>query len=109
VAVHSTSLIAASGLAAGATTLYTVPTGKRTIVKSVRMINGGAAAARVVLSRNGTGGVLGYWIAHLAAANAAGEDIELATWVVMNAGETLKLIAGGTTTALMVSGSELTL
>lgn len=106
--VHSTLLGHGASLAIGLHTLYTVPAGKRTIVKSITLYNHGAATNRVVLEATlgGTDTVIADPI--LAAAGAAGDWLQIACWIVLNAGDALKLSGQSAVVDATASGAELT-
>lgn len=108
-AVHSTRLIGQTGLTAGTTDLYTVPTGKRTIVKSILIVNADAAAKRIVLKARASGVDFCFWVFYCAAVATNGEQQFLEPWTVLNAGETIRLAAAGSACTVVVSGAELTL
>jgi hypothetical protein len=107
--VHSTQLGARQNVGATSVTLYTCPSGKRTILKSLWCRNSNAAAqvaaATIVLTG---GGSLAFFIP-LAATPAAGSTVFLDLWVVLNAGDVLKYAAGGTNGDVIASGAELKL
>lgn len=108
-AVHSKRL--GSSIAVGATdvTLYTVPSGKRTIVKGVQMQNLGATACRGTLKvYNGATQIMQY-ATPLAAVGSDGNSDTRQIWLVMNAGEALKCNCTAGTIVVCASGAELTL
>lgn len=90
-------------------TLYTVPTGKRTIVKSIVLHNNGGAAARANIAVLSGASTLFNYFVDLAASGAAGDSKTDAPWLVMEAGESLKLFASVGTIQAYASGAELTL
>lgn len=108
-AVHSTQLGHGIGLTAGAHNVYTVPTGKRTILKSLSLRNAtaGAVTGGFAIALAG-GGTLNFF-QPLAATPAAGSTVHLALWIVLNAGDVLQVdgIAGSGIDAI-ASGAELT-
>ena len=107
--VHSTQLGLALTIGTGGTTLYTVPAGKRTIVKSVVLQNLNAAAAQATIAIYNGATELAQWGVHLAAAGAAGDSNADQIWVVLNAGQRLKVFAGAASCSAVASGSELAL
>lgn len=108
-AVHSTQLAANGNLVHSQVTLYTVPTGKRTIVKSAIVRNQAAAAQVVTLYVFSGGSEVASLNYHLAAAGSAGDTISDLTWFVINAGQQLRAIAGSSFAEIIVSGAELDL
>jgi hypothetical protein len=100
--------IAAAG--AGNHTLYTCPSGKRTIVKTIWMRNCTAGAITgdwaVVIS----GGATITFFQPMAATPAAGSTVKIEPWVVLRAGDALT-VAGvaGSGVDCYASGAELTL
>lgn len=94
-------------LTTGGGTVYTVPSGRITIVRSVRAVNTSGANALLTLGVNG-----------LAAANAviwalklrSGQHIEDDCWWVLEEGDTLQAKSStATSLTLLVSGAELVL
>lgn len=102
--VHSKQLGKSTSIGTSLVVLYTVPTGRRTIVKSVAVINTNGAAQRITMKFAGV-----YQTMHLAAATAAGESQEFQCWIVLNAGETLEISTGAATAYAIASGAELIL
>lgn len=108
--VHSVQLGNGIALGAGLNTLYTCPSGKRTIVKSVYLRNATAAAvvSAIAVTRS-TGGTINFFVP-LAATPAAGSTVFLDLWMVLNAGDVLKVGgAAGSGVDALASGAELTL
>jgi hypothetical protein len=86
------------------TTVYTVPTGKRAIIKLVTAMNAGSATRDLQLRIGGLGTVY-HW--NLTAYGTGGDKATQAFWIVLNAGETIQLdltVAG--TVSVTISGSE---
>lgn len=109
VAVHSKRLGANAAVGTTDTTLYTCPSGSRTIVKGVQWQNLGATAAQARLKVfNGATQVMQY-STQLGALHAADDSDTREIWLVMNAGETLKVAMSAGTAMVAVSGAELTL
>ena len=107
--VHSTQLGHANALGTGGTTLYTVPSGIRTILKSMVLTNLGASAMRPAIA-------LMHGATTLATINldlgASGTDTETLTWlpwIVLNAGDSIVVTPRAGTMDVIASGSELTL
>jgi hypothetical protein len=110
VTVHSDRLGSGAALGAGNHTLYTVPTGKRTIVKSIWLRNNTAAAITGAWAVVITGGATISFFQPLAATPAAGSTVKIEPWIVLRAGDALTVagVAGSGVDAY-VSGAELTL
>lgn len=89
--------------------LYTVPTGKRTIVKSLLAQNLASAAIRVVFDFAAGSTIYGYFCMHPAAALSSGETVYQDTWIVLEPGDTIHATGASTGAAVVVSGAELTL
>lgn len=108
-AVHSAQLGRGQSLGVGPTTLYTVPAGKRAIVKSYWARNHGTAQTsdfQLVIS----GGPTLDFFVPLAATPAAGSTVFASIWVVLNPGDQIRWISGASQlTDVIVSGTELTL
>lgn len=102
--VHSNQLGKSTAVGTSLVTLYTVPTGRRTILKSVAVINLNGAAVRIVMRLAGV-----YQTMHLAAATAAGESQEFSCWIVLNAGDKVEVSTSAATAYAIASGSELVL
>jgi hypothetical protein len=107
VSVHSNQLAATTGLGTTEITLYTVPTGKRTIVKSVVLLNTNAAANIAALEVYSGATLLAFMRFYLAITATAGDTVNAQTWFVLNAGQTLKGIATKASVSVLISGSEL--
>lgn len=106
-AVHSTQLGAHATVGAD-TTLYTVPAGKRTIWKHALIRNAGTAQTCAFVLHLGGGVTVNFWFP-LAATPAAGSTIQIAPWVVLNAGDSIHFASGSSQTAdVIISGAELT-
>lgn len=107
--MHSKQLGHGSSPVGAGTVIYTCPTGKRTIVKSVLIQNNSAATNRVILTLSyAAGGSIG-WGLTLGASASATESLHYNCWIVMNAGDVLT--AQGLTSSsinLVASGAELT-
>lgn len=70
------------------TTIYTVPSGYRLILKHVVLLNASASICDVQL-RVGSAGTV--WRAHLLAYGNAGDAASLYFWIVVDAGQTVQL------------------
>lgn len=106
--VHSARLGSAAGLGAASTTLYTCPSGKRTIVKTIWLRNATAGAITggwaIVIS----GGATLTFFQPLAATPAAGSTVKIEPWAVLHAGDVLKVSgAAGSGVDVYISGAEL--
>lgn len=89
--------------------LYTVPTGKRTIVKSLLVQNNASATIRVIIDFTSGSTTYGYFCMHPAANASAGETVYQDTWIVLEPGDTIHAAAASTGAAVVISGAELTL
>lgn len=92
----------------GLTILYTCPSGKRTIVKDVRLYNNDSVTrAMNVFVQNGAGTVYGHITGNLnvVVGTAAGGQY----WCVMEAGQELVVFTTGAANAtdVLISGAEL--
>jgi hypothetical protein len=90
-------------------TIYTVPAGKRTIVKSIQLQNNHTAAQRIIFSVWVAGVNTFAWGVTPGAAASATESMLLTPWLVLEAGQVLKVQPISGTCQLLVSGAELTL
>jgi hypothetical protein len=109
VTVHSTRLAAVGVHGAGSTLIYTVPAGKRAIVKSVVVANEAAAANHVSFSIVFGGGTGGFFACQPTASPGAGDTVYLLPWIVMNPGDELHVTVAVNSASILVSGTELTL
>lgn len=107
--VHSTQLGYNNALGTVLTTLYTAPSGKRTIVKGIQIYNGAAAANQVTVEVTNAGGLVVTFNIHLGATGSATDTQLIDLWMVMNAGDSLKMVAGSAGVRVLVSGAELNL
>lgn len=105
--VHSTQLGADLTLGTGATTLYTVPAGKRTIVKSIVVCNGNAAANFVGFGVIRAGVTIANFRYFVAATSTSGDTVSDLPWIVLNAGDQLLAQAHLASVSVIVSGAEL--
>lgn len=106
--VHSTQLGYGVALSTGVHSIYTVPSGKRTIVKGILLQNLGAGTNRVVLNLVRAGGGTVQWGVTLGANASATESMNYQTWFVMNEGDELQVDPISYTLDVLVSGAELT-
>lgn len=108
-AVHSTQLGAAAGVTNSGVTLYTVPSGYRTILKGLWIRNDTAAANVAEVALVTGAGTIAFLIP-LPASPTAGSTTFLSLWVVLNAGDELKFLSAPSTTAdVIASGAQLSL
>lgn len=107
--VHSTQLGAKQGITTAGYTLYTVPSGKRTIWKGVTIYNASGSAQGVTIEVQLVDGDVIYQTYQLAAAGSDGDSINAQTWVVLNAGDSLAVSIAHNSVAVIVSGAELIL
>lgn len=107
--VYSTQLGAGAFAAGSYSTVYTVPTGKRTILKSMWLRNtfNGANIAKVNLSTVAHGNV--YFYTNLATSGAAGDTALIPLWVVLNVGDIIKIEPTQSNVEAIFSGAELIL
>lgn len=107
--VHSTQLGAAAAVGVAGVTVYTVPAGKRTILKGIWLRNTGGAANVAKLELTLVGGTSVFFYVNLDVSANAGNTVFLNLWVVMNAGDALKMTAAVNSVNIIASGAELTL
>lgn len=107
-AVHSTQLGANGAIGTGGYTIYTCPAGKRTIVKTIVLQNTAAASNRVGINLSLVGGGSVLWHVTLGASASATESEVYDLWLVMNAGDSLRLTPAANSIEAVASGSELT-
>lgn len=108
-AVHSTQLGAHTGITTAGVTLYTVPAGKRTIVKSVCFQSHAAASQRVfIVFSSATAGDIALGVT-VGAIGSATESMNYECWVVLNAGDKLKVVPVSDNVDAIASGAELVL
>lgn len=107
--VHSTQLGANSAVTTAGATLYTCPAGKRTIVKSVVLENTASASQRVFIEVVlHSGGAIQPSVT-LGANPSATEAIVWSCWIVLNAGDSIKIQPSANGVQAIVSGTELIL
>lgn len=108
--VASKRLGESTGIGTGNVTLYTCPSNHRTIVKSIIVFNTSGAGTTVQVNIfNGTSQLFGYEF-ELGARHTATASKEDTPWLVLNAGESLRIncnTAAGAQAA--ASGAELLL
>lgn len=108
-AVHSTQLGGGANLSTGATTLYTVPSGKRTIVKSLYLHNRAGSANRVtIIFHSSTLGSVVFAVTP-GASSSATESLFQELWAVLNAGDYISVNPASSGMDVLVSGTELSL
>jgi hypothetical protein len=107
--VRSTQLGANAAVSTSETALYTVPTGKRTILKSVTINNGAASTNKTTILFRRSGTPFAYLKYYPSAANAAGDTIISSPWIVLNAGDAISAEAASASVGIVLSGAELTL
>lgn len=107
--VHSTLLGKGAALSVALHTLYTVPTGKRTILKSITLWNNFAATNRVVVELTLSGVTVVVLDPVLASTGSAGDSIYQPFWTVMDAGDTVAVAPQSHPADATLSGAELTL
>jgi hypothetical protein len=104
VTVHSTQLGKNATITTAGSTLYTVPAGKRTIVKGIGLQNLHSAAQTVVITLAGID--VGVW---LTALNTDGAGKFLEPWIVLNAGDHVQVSPLAGNCEAIIAGSELIL
>jgi hypothetical protein len=109
VTVYSTQLGSNATINTSGSTIYTVPAGKRTIVKSLAVANFFAGANNAVIAYFHGATLLGYHNVHLATAGSSGDTEVSQPYVVLNAGDSIKVTPSNNGVAVLASGSELTL
>jgi hypothetical protein len=107
--VHSARLGYDSALGTTGVTLYTVPSGKRTIVKCITAFNATGSANRVLVIGEVSGNNAFVEGLHLAAIGSDGESKTILPWHVLNAGDTIAAVADHSSVSVAVSGTELDL
>lgn len=65
--------------------LYTVPTGKRLILKHVTALEASGSSCDAQLRSSAAGGTIYVW--HLVAYGSGGDDASQSFWIVFNAGD----------------------
>jgi hypothetical protein len=89
--VHSKQLGAATGIGTANVTLYTCPANFRTIVKSIYLLNLGAAQYTAQVNVfNGSAQIAGFEV-ECGARHTATASALLALWLVLNAGDSLRV------------------
>lgn len=106
-AVHSTQLALRQALGTAGADVYTCPTGKRAIVKSILIRNTNVAASNCFVNVVAAGGTTAAFNFHLALTGADGDTINVATWIVLNAGDKLHVVPAKANVDLVISGAEL--
>jgi hypothetical protein len=107
-AAHSTQLAAAHVTSGALTDVYDVPSGKRTIVKSVVAFNGYAGTNYLQLVGYEGATELFQLRVYMAASGSAGDTQILLPWIVMNDGQKIELAAQHSDIYVVLSGAELT-
>lgn len=107
--VHSTQLGGGSYASGSYHSVYTVPAGKRTIVKGLWIRNTNAAAQVVAINCDTVSFGNVYFYYHLAAAGSSGDSQYFDIWIVLNAGDVLKVGPGASNADVIAAGAELTL
>lgn len=106
-AAHSTQLGANQAVATSVVTLYTVPAGKRTIVKSL-VVSNNFAGANYVTILGYDGSTLLFTFDVFGLTNGTDGDTKfLLPWIVLNAGQALKAQALHSSVSIVASGAEL--
>jgi hypothetical protein len=108
VAVHSNQLACTSFSDTSIHSLYTVPTAKRTIVKSIVVQSAAGVVQHITFTIKNSGGTaLAIFSVDCAASGATGATQIVLPWIVLSAGQSLSITFGNTGGWVTVSGSEL--
>lgn len=107
--VRSIQLYGGQGTVGSSALVYTVPTGKRTILKSVVATNRNASACLVEVNAFDGSTQIMALDAYLAAAGTEADMLVLEPWAVLEEGQTVQLYVQRSTTYVVISGAELTL
>lgn len=104
---HTKQLFLGSQDVHSATVLYTCPSGKRTIVKTLRLLQSGSGSVSIIVYVAHGSGALAY-LAFIATTGSALNSVTNC-WDVLEAGDQLGIVVtGGTGNCLMlISGTEL--
>jgi hypothetical protein len=89
--------------------LYTVPSGKRTILKSVVALNGAAASNVLFVSLRNPSGEYAVFAVVMGSNSSDTRCAFVAPWIVLNASDTVYVIANAASVQVVMSGAELTL
>jgi hypothetical protein len=107
--VRSIQLGAGQRTTTAITTLYTVPAGFRTIIKSIVLLNTNAAANNIILTIEISGSTIAAMTFHCAATGSVGDTITQELWIVVNAGELVRIQSTQQPYYYVVSGAQLDL
>jgi len=83
--LRATSVFQGAVNGTGVVDLYTVPTGKRLILKHVTVLEVSGSSADAQLRSSAAGGTIYVW--HLVAYGSAGDEGSSSFWIVFNAGD----------------------
>jgi hypothetical protein len=109
VTVVSQSLATGQRTSTAATSIYTVPSGKRTILKSIVVNNGNAGANRIVVEILNGGTVVAAMSLFAAAGGSNNDTPILQPWVVLETGWTISILSTQQPYYYALSGAELIL
>ena len=107
-AAHSTQLAAAHVTSGTLTGVYTVPSGIRTILKSIVTFNDYSGTNYLQLVGYQGATELFQMRVYMAASGGAGDTQVVLPWVVMNVGQSIELAAAHSGVYVVLSGAELT-
>lgn len=107
--VHSKQLATSTGIGTGDATIYTVPAGIRTIVKSAVLNNGFAGANYMVFTVKRSGSDRAYMTLYVTANGAPGDCLIQRLWLVLETGDSLHAFCAHSSISLALSGAELTI
>jgi hypothetical protein len=96
----------ARGVATSASyvTVYTVPAGRRVILKNLNLRNGSGVASNVQVNTTGVADLLNY---PLTAGGTIGGNASIPLWIVLNAGDTIRIaVTSGTSVSFVFSGTN---
>jgi hypothetical protein len=109
VTVHSTQLGHNVAVGVSEVTLYTVPTGKRALLKGYVICNTSSSANELALELYNGATLLAFWREFLAIEETAGDTIIRTPWLVLDAGQALKAVAAHASVSVLLAGTELLL
>jgi hypothetical protein len=109
VTVHSARLGAGVVTGAAVVTAYTVPAGKRTILKGVTAFNTNAAVNNLYIELFVGGALVAVWRVRCAATGNDGDSKSELPWIVLNVGDQIKVDCNAASMYYILSGAELDL
>jgi hypothetical protein len=109
VSVHSARLGAGVINGSAVANPYTVPAGKRTILKSVCAFNTSASVNNLYIELIVGGVAIATWRVRCAATGSDGDSVVALPWIVFNVGETIRVDCNSASMYFVLSGTELDL